>query len=143
MKAENTALRIIGIVIRIALFGIAAMVVVRVAKIAYGYGYEIFAQTPVSSGTGYIVTVTVGEEDSVGDVARNLEEKGLIRDDLLFRLQEMFSDYHGKIAPGTYDLSTAMTPDEMLAVMSAKTVAGEETAEQEGNSEVGVSGEDY
>lgn len=142
MKSENAALRVLGIVIRIALVFLAALFIWRVARIAYGYGYATFAQEPVSSGTGYVITVTVNEADTIKDVAKMLKEKGLITDELLFRMQERFSEFHDKIAPGTYELSTAMTPDEMLEIMSRQTLELEETAEQEGNSEVGVSDED-
>ena len=56
-----------------------------------------------------------------------LEEKGLIRDGRLFMIQELLSEHHGKIQPGIYDLNTAMTSQEMLAVMSE--TASEEDAE--------------
>ena len=36
-------------------------------------------------------------------------------------MQEQFSDYHGMEAPGTYELSTSMTPEEMLQIMAADT----------------------
>ena len=35
-----------------------------------------------------------------------LQDKGLIRDAGLFRIQELLSENHGKIQPGIYDLST-------------------------------------
>ena len=44
--------------------------------------------------------------------------KGLISDAKLFWLQERLSEYHGMIQPGTYDLSTNMTPDEMIQIMA-------------------------
>ena len=34
-------------------------------------------------------------------------------------IQELLSEDHGKIQPGIYDLSTAMTAQEMMAVMAA------------------------
>ena len=48
-----------------------------------------------------------------------LEEKGLIRDAKLFYFQEMFSEYKGELKPGVYELSTGMTPYEMMEIMSA------------------------
>ena len=51
-----------------------------------------------------------------GDI---LEEKGLIRDAKLFYFQEMFSEYKGELKPGVYELSTGMTPYEMMEIMSA------------------------
>ena len=139
MKRENPVIRIIGVIVRIVLVVVAAMFVMRVARIAYQYGYEIFAQQPVSQHA-QIITITVGEHDTAADVAKLLEDKGLVRDDLLFRMQEMFSDYHGLIAPGTYDLATNMTPEAMLSVMSAKTLEQQGAAQEQepdGNSRLG------
>ena len=143
MKPESNVMRIAGGVVRIGLLIIAAMFVIRVARIFHTYGYEIFAQTPVSEEPGRVVTVTVDKGDSVREIGEMLEDKGLIPEDplnLLFRLQERFSENHGKIAPGTYELSTAMSTEQMIQIMSAQTVALEETV-PEGSSELGGAGE--
>ena len=143
MRSENQTLRVLGAIVRLALLVVAAMFVVRVAKVFYGYGYEIFAQTPMSEPPGRAVTITVEKGDSVKEIGSLLEDKGLIQEDplgLLFRLQERFSENHGKIMPGTYELNSAMTPDEMIAVMSAKSAENilQETEQTEGSSELGA-----
>ena len=74
-------------------------------------------QTAVSSGTGRTVKVTIREGDSAKDISNTLADVGLITDKNLFRVQEMLSDYKGKEKPGTYELSTSMTPEEMLKIM--------------------------
>ena len=144
MKSENPTLRVLGGLVRIVLLIVAVMFVIRVARVFYTYGYEIFAQTPMSEPPGRAVTVTIEKGDSVSDIAALLEDKGLIQEDplgLLFRLQERFSEHHGMIVPGTYELSSAMTPDEMIAVMSEKKTEGTENTEDnhvEGSSELGA-----
>ena len=144
MKSENQTLRVLGGIVRLVLLAVAVMFVVRVAKVFYGYGYEIFAQTPMSEPPGRAVTITVEKGDSVSDIGKLLEEKGLIQEDplgLLFRMQERFSENHGKIVPGTYELTSAMTPDEMITVMSAKKEEGipeDGTGQTEGSSELGA-----
>jgi UPF0755 protein len=72
------------------------------------------------------------------EVGEILQEKGLIRDAKLFYLQELFSNYHGKLQPGIYELSNSMTPEEMMAVMAANApdeIEGEEEVTVSGNSE--------
>ena len=69
------------------------------------------------------------EPVSAKDVGQMLEERGLIRYANLFVIQELLSENHDKIQPGIYDLSTAMTAEEMLEVMSAD--ATEEDADAE------------
>ncbi|MBQ6734129.1 MAG: endolytic transglycosylase MltG [Lachnospiraceae bacterium] len=145
MKKESAVFRIIGLVIRAAFIIIAIFLVIRISRTAYEYGYETFAQKPLTQGNGRIVTITVGENDTVSDVAKLLEEKGLVKDALLFRMQEMFSDYNDMIAPGVYDLSTDMTADEMLEIMAASTLekeAQQELQQQDGNSAIGGATDD-
>ena len=77
MKKENAAIRIIGLVIRMALIAIALFLVIRISRTAYDYGYETFAQKPITEGNGRIVTITVTESDTVSDIAKLLEEKGI------------------------------------------------------------------
>jgi UPF0755 protein len=64
------------------------------------------------------VTVTVTEGESARTIGNTLEQKGLIRDSRLFVIQEMLSAYKDKLLPGTYELNTSMTAEEMMAVMA-------------------------
>lgn len=66
-----------------------------------------------------------------------LEERGLIRDANLFVIQELLSENHGKIQSGIYDLSTAMTAEEMLNVMSADAPEEEDAASGDEQSSTG------
>lgn len=118
-------------IIKIVAFVFIAMFVVRAATAAYDYGFRVFAEEPMEAGEGRVISVSVGASDSVKDVGEMLQEKGLIRDANLFRIQELLSEHHGKIRPGIYDLSTAMTAQEMLAVIAVEpeTDGEEETAE--------------
>ena len=141
MKRENPYLRILGTLIRIGLVIAVVFMLIRFSKWAYHFGYDIFAQTPVTeNGAGYVVTVTIAEGQSVTSIAKMLKEKGLITDDKLFIVQERISDYHGMIGAGNYDLSTTMTPEQMIQIMSAKKIAEQMagTQKESGNSEVGT-----
>ena len=69
--------------------------------------------------------MVVKEDDSVYDIAKTLESKGLVEDAKVFWIQEKLSNYKGQMKPGTYLLSTAYEPFRLLAIM-----AGD--AEQEG-----------
>lgn len=117
-------------IIKIVVFAFIIMFLYRAAVTAYDYGYRVFAEEPVSEGEGRIISVYVEENDSVSDIGQMLEEKGLIRDGKLFTIQELLSEHHGKIQPGIYDLNTAMTSQEMIAVMS-ETAPEEDTENTE------------
>ena len=106
---------IVEMVIKIVVFIFIAMFVIRTATAAYDYGFRVFAEKPMDVGEGRMISVSIGNADSAKEVGEMLQERGLIRDAKLFRIQELLSENHGKIQPGIYDLSTSMTVQEMLA----------------------------
>lgn len=118
------------LIIKIVVLVFAATYIMRAATAAYDYGFRIFTEEPVSLGEGRTISVSVQEPVSVREVGEMLEERGLIRDANLFVIQELLSENHGKIQPGIYDLSTAMTAEEMMDVMAAN--ASEEGEEDTG-----------
>lgn len=62
-----------------------------------------------SEEEGRDITVVVEEGDSVYQIGKTLESRGLIRDAKVFVVQEKLSNYSGKLQPGTYILNTSMT----------------------------------
>ncbi len=119
----------VELVIKIVVLVFFASYLIKAATAAYDYGYRIFTEAPVSLGEGRIISVSVEDPVSVRAVGEMLEERGLIRDANLFVIQELLSESHGKIQPGIYDLSTAMTAEEMMAVMAQDAPDEEETQE--------------
>ncbi len=120
---------IVEMVIKIVVFIFIAMFVIRTATAAYDYGFRVFAEKPMDVGEGRTISVSIGNADSAKEVGEMLQERGLIRDATLFRIQELLSENHGKIRPGIYDLTTAMTAQEMLEVIAAKPDEEEENKE--------------
>ncbi len=107
------------LIVKVAALIFIVTFIYKTAVAAYDYGYRVFAEEPVTEGEGRTISVYVEEVDSVSDIGKMLQEKGLIRDAGLFTIQELLSENHGKIQPGIYDLNTSMTSQEMLAIMSA------------------------
>ena len=134
MSAKKFGLGFLDLIVKVVFVVIVIMLISKYARLAYSYGYQIFNQTAVSSGTGRTVNFSVGSGDSVDTIAQHLADVGLISDKTLFKLQERFSEYHGLEQAGVYELSTAMTPEEMLAVMSGG--AEREAAEEEGEGQI-------
>ncbi len=128
---------VIETIIKIAAVVFLVSFVYETAVKAYDYGYRVFAEEPVSVGDGRTISISVGASDSVRDIGKNLEEKGLIRDANLFFVQELLSEYHGKIIPGIYDLNTSMTNDEMLEIMSSEQEEEEDTGASTDNVPIG------
>lgn len=93
---------------------------VRVSEIGYEFGYRVFTEPAVSAEPGRDIPVMVKDDMSDREVAKMLEEKGLIRDKNLGFLQIKLSAYSGKFIPGVYNLNTSMQIKEMLIVMSTE-----------------------
>ena len=70
--------------------------------------------------TGRSITVTIEDGSAISDIAKLLEDKGLVNDWKLFYIQVKVSKYAKKMEAGTYTLSTAMKPRQMMAVMSGE-----------------------
>ena len=127
MNIKEVVGSIVETIIKVAALLFLISFVYDAAIKAYDFGFRVFAEEAVTTGEGRIISISVEQDDSVLDIGKNLEEKGLIRDANLFFVQELLSEKHGKINPGIYDLSTSMKSDEMIAIMSAKS---EETEDE-------------
>ena len=128
MNAKYLVVTVVEMIIKVAVIAAFVVYIFRGAAIAYDFGYRVFADEPVSAAGGRTMTVGIGADMSVKDIALMLEEQGLIEDANLFIVQEMLSAYHGKVLPGIYDLSTDMSAEQMLEIMST---APEGTEEKE------------
>ena len=78
---------IVEMVIKIVVFIFIAMFVVRTATAAYDYGFRVFAEKPIDVGEGRTISVSIGSTDSAKEVGEMLQQRGLIRDANLFRIQ--------------------------------------------------------
>ncbi|MCX4308219.1 MAG: aminodeoxychorismate lyase [Acetatifactor sp.] len=119
----------VELIIKVAFLVFAVSYVMKAATAAYDYGFRVFTEEPVSQGEGRTISISLDDPVSARDVGELLEERGLIRDANLFVIQELLSENHGKLQAGIYDLNTAMTAEEMMAVMAAD--APEEGEEEE------------
>ena len=120
MNSKEVVISVFSTVFKIVIAIILVMLVYKWSMSAYEYGQRVFNEPPMSAGSGRIVTVTVNSGDSAKEIGQMLEKMGLIRDAELFMVQEMLSEYKDKMQPGTYELNTAMTTDEMMQIMSKK-----------------------
>lgn len=105
---------------------------VRLCSVSYDYGYRLFTEPAMEEKPGRDVLVQVKEGMSDRDVAKLMEEKGLVRDANLFYVQVILSDYKDAIKPGVYTLNTSMEPKELMIAISPEP---KDTEESEGTEE--------
>lgn len=103
---------------------------VNLAGISYDFGYRVFTEGAIDPEPGREITITITPDMSSSDLAKLLEERGLVRDAKLFLIQLKLSAYAKAVLPGTYQLTTAMDPKEIIiAICPAPAVATEGTEE--------------
>ena len=126
-KVGKAGLVLAHLIFRLTLYACLAVVFYWVGKQAYTFGYQVFNQQAMNPGEGVVVTVAVPSGAGDYEVAKILEERGLISNARVFFVQEYLSGYHGRLAGGgTYALSTAYTPMRLMSIL-----AGEEEEEED------------
>lgn len=122
----------VSTIIKVVIIVLIIIGVYKLCNTAYDFGFQIFADIPVATtGDGRTVNVIISDDMDEKDVADLLEEKGLVKNATVFYIQEKLSlsDEELAIVPGTYELNTAMTAEEMLEILTG--TADEDTEEEE------------
>ena len=139
MKVTSIIAAVAGAIFRVVAAVAVVYVIYRGAGMCYDYGYRIFTEPAMTSGEGRTVTVTITPDMSAMDIGKLFEGRGLVRDARLFMLQYYLSEYREDVGPGTFDLSTSMTAEEMMQAMVVEKEEEEEGAEdpsgEEGSSQ--------
>lgn len=93
----------------------------------YQFGHEVFSPQAVSEPPGRDYSCVIREGETVRQLAKELEEEGLIRDSNIFLVQAKFYEY--ELHPGTYVLNSSMTSKEMLQKIDGKRTETEDGAD--------------
>lgn len=118
MKTKNLMLAVFGAILKLVVAVAVVFVIYRGAAICYDYGYRIFTEPAMTKEeTSRTIQVTVTEDMSVMDIGEMMQNKGLSRDGKLFALQYLLSEYREDVRPGTYEVNTAMTSEQIMAAM--------------------------
>ena len=120
MNTKKAALTVLSIALKIVIIAVVVLGILRLGNMAFEYGHSIFREEAVDPMPGRTVSVTIESGSSVKEIAKLMEDKGLVEDWKLFYLQVKVSKYAKTLEPGTYTLSTAMLPRQMMAVMSGE-----------------------
>lgn len=118
MKTKNLMFAVFGAILKLVVAVAVVFVIYRGAAVCYDYGYRIFTEPAMTTEeTSRTIQVTVTEDMSVMDIGELMQNKGLSRDGKLFALQYLLSEYREDVRPGTYEVNTAMTSEQIMAAM--------------------------
>ena len=131
MKLTQILATILSAIIKIAVAIWIVNFLYTKTLVAYDFGYRIFTEAPIAPSPGRDVVVSYTEGKSFKDLAKTLEEKGLVRDYKLAMIQMYVSVYKDTIRPGSYTLNTSMTTEEMMKAMSPSKNGSEDDKDKE------------
>ena len=125
MNYGNVISAVFGTILKVIATVAVIFFIWQGAQFCYDYGYRIFMEPAVSVGEGRTVTVSVTADMGPLEIGEAFEAKGLVRDGKLFALQYLLSEFRKDVKPGVFELSTAMTAEEMMEFMAMEEEAEE------------------
>ena len=102
--------------VKILVFGFSSFLLAVILTISF------FTFQFVSSGTGTDSTeilFDVPPGSTMGQVAQNLQQFGLVRNAKLFLIYARFMKMNSRLKVGEYALNQTMTPNEIMAVLAS------------------------
>lgn len=133
MKVTSFVLRLL---LNIIFYILVIILIINVSKVVYNFAYEIYGPATVDQAPGKEVIFQISKGEQTMEIADKLELYLLIRNKHSFYLKTKLQN--SVIKPGTYELNTSMTYDEILSVITdySQSIIKEDVAEEkpEGNS---------
>ncbi|KAE9637260.1 endolytic transglycosylase MltG [Defluviitalea raffinosedens] len=91
-----------------------------VGNLAFHYAYDIAHQPFPESRSIKEVEITIEQGATTKEIAKMLEEEGLVKNALWFELKSRYFKYDGKFKEGTFLLSTNMDEEEIMKILSSE-----------------------
>ncbi|MCL2461070.1 MAG: endolytic transglycosylase MltG [Defluviitaleaceae bacterium] len=113
----NVATFILGMAVSLCLFLAVIFLVYTFTVKSYNYG-QTLADSMMAPAEDKPVAFVVSEGDTASDVAANLEKEGVIKNALLFRLENLLKGVSRDYKPGTYQLNMDMDTSQINAVFN-------------------------
>lgn len=118
MDTRKAVLQVGTICFRVILFVVLVLGLVYLGQTTYKYTRAVFSDEAFEEAPGKTVKVTISESVSGKQLAKVLEENGLIENALVFQLQMKMADFGDRVEADTYELNTSMPPSELFEILS-------------------------
>ena len=124
MTTQKAVMRVASICLKVIIFIVIVLGIVSLGQTTYRYTHAVFSDAALEEEPGKLVRVKIPEDVNGKQLAKVLEENGLIEDANVFVIQMKMEDFGETVKAGTYELSTSMPPSEMFKILSSN---GDET----------------
>ncbi len=133
LTTSRVALKVISTILKILLnvlfYSIVIILLIKVSGMAHDFGYQVFGKVTASESPGRDTTIQIKKGESTMNIAGKLELYGVIVNKYSFFLKAKLKKYN--LMPGTYELNTSMTYDEIFDILT--TPHTEEEADSAGD----------
>ena len=124
MTTQKAVMRVASICFKVIIFIVIVLGIVSLGQTTYRYTHAVFSDAALEEEPGKLVRVKIPEDVNGKQLAKVLEENGLIEDANVFVIQMKMADFGETVKAGTYELGTSMPPSEMFKILSSN---GDET----------------
>ena len=118
MNTRKAAMQAGSICLKVAMFVVIVLGIIYLGQTTYHYTRAVFSDEAYETEPGKNAVVKIPEDISAKELAEILEKNGLIEDADIFRYQMKMADFGDTVKAGEYELSSSMTPSEMLKILS-------------------------
>ena len=98
--AKNIAGGAVGTIFNVVLIIVAVMLIYYFAVSAYQYGVRIYGEPAISEEPGTEINVTITDGMDFKGIAKQLCEKGLVREERLFYTGALIQLFRGRLCGG-------------------------------------------
>ena len=98
------------------IFAVSAGLIIYLGLSGYNYIQNNYF-APVNSQVPVSKTIEIKSGSSLSTIATKLHDEGIVRNKLVFQLYVDLNDMGSKLVAGTYELSSAMTMDEVISIL--------------------------
>lgn len=124
MATKSTAVKltlkitsfIVRMLLNIIFYILVVFLIINFSKSAYAFAYQVYGPVALDEAPGREVVFQIKKGDSKMDIATKLQTYRVIENKYPFYLKTKLTEY--VIMPGTYVINSAMTYEEILAVIT-------------------------
>jgi UPF0755 protein len=113
MKMTNFMLRT---VLNFTFYVLLVVLIIYIGKLAYTTSYQLYGPVTVDKAPGRNIVFEIKQGESTMDIAGKLQQKRVILNKYSFYLKTKIESVN--IMPGTYELNSSMTYDEVLEIIT-------------------------
>ncbi len=141
--SSRVALKVISTILKILLnilfYSIVIVLLVKISGVAHDFGYQVFGKVTASEAPGHDTTIEIDKGESTMNIASKLELNGVIVNKYSFFLKAKLKKYN--LMPGTYNLNTSMTYDEIFDILTVPSAdESQDAKDTDGSKDSGGSG---